>query len=457
VTGGIVELLDHKSFLIVGAGKSGRAVARLLASKGREVALTDDDASVLREHPSSPEVAGTDAGIEVLTSEDALRSIERFGAVIASPGVPLDHRLLLDARRFGLTVTGEIEVAYRYCSSPIVAVTGTNGKSTVVNVLGKIFETAGKSSVVAGNIGTPFASVVEDGRAYDVVVLELSSFQLDTIIDFRADVPVLTNVTPDHLDRYQDSFDLYAHSKAKILNRAGRDAAFVYNADDPVCVRIANGFEGEKLPFSSSAPLDQGIYFDGGAIVRRRHGVTENVVRREGFPPIGVHNLENAMAAVAAATPFEIGLGAIREALASYRPLAHRMEVVRVARGVTYINDSKATNVDATIKSLRSVEGGVVVILGGSDKNLDFRPLADHLGRVKRAILIGETREKIRAAIAGRCAVADAESLEEAVRAAASAAAPGDTVLLAPACASFDMFKNYVHRGEVFRRSVQAL
>ncbi len=457
MTGGNVDLLEHKSYLVVGAGKSGRAVARLLASKGRDVAVTDDDASVLRALPSSPELAGTEASVEVLTGEGALRSLERFGAVIASPGVHLDHRLLLDAKRIGLTVTGEIEVAYRYCSSPIVAVTGTNGKSTVVNVLGKIFETAGKSSVVAGNIGTPFASIVGNGKAYDVVILELSSFQLDTIIDFRADVPVLTNVTPDHLDRYEDSFDVYANSKARILNRARRDAVFVYNADDPVCVRIADGFEGEKLPFSSSKALDEGVYFDNDRIVRRRRGVTETVVRRNGFPPIGVHNLENAMAAVAAVAPFEIGLDAVREALAGYRPLAHRMEVVRVADGVTYINDSKATNVDATIKSLRSVEGGIVVILGGSDKNLDFRPLADHLGRVKRAILIGETREKIRSALAGRCAVADAETLEEAVRAAAAAAAPGDTVLLAPACASFDMFDNYAHRGEVFRRAVQGL
>jgi UDP-N-acetylmuramoylalanine--D-glutamate ligase len=452
-----VDLLSHKRYLVAGAGKSGRAVACLLASKGRNVALTDDDASVLSSVAATPELVGVTGRVEVMGSDAALRSLGRFGAVIASPGVPLENPLLRAARQMRLTVTGEIEVAYRYCSSPIVAVTGTNGKSTVVNVLGKIFETCGKSAVVAGNIGTPFASIVQSGAEYDVIVLEISSFQLDTIIDFRAHVAVLTNVTPDHLDRYEDSFEVYARSKAKILNRAGREAVFVYNADDPTCARIAAGFEGEKIPFSSSHSLGEGVYLEGGVIVRRRRGVAEAVARREGFPPIGVHNLENAMAAVAAATPFDVDLGRVREALASYRPLAHRMEVVRVVGGVTYINDSKATNVDATIKSLRSIDGMVVVILGGSDKNLDFRPLVDHLDRVKMAILIGETRGKIRAAIAGRCPLAVAGTLDDAVGMASAAASSGDTVLLAPACASFDMFTNYAHRGEVFRRAVQAL
>ena len=451
-----MDLLDAKRFLVMGLGKSGRAAARLLALEGYEVGIADDDDAVVSGSMASAEIAPLAGRIEAVRSGEAARYLRCDDALVVSPGVPLSHPLVQSARERGVVVTGEIEVAYRYCASPIIAVTGTNGKSTVVNVTGKILETAGKRTVVAGNIGTPFASVVEKRDPYDVIVLEISSFQLDTIIDFRADVAVLTNVTVDHLDRYQDSFDLYAQSKARILNRTASKEAFVYNADDPVCVRIAGGFAGMKIPFSSSRPLEQGVFFENGGIVRRLRGSAERIADREDFPPIGVHNLENAMTAIAAVTPFGIPTARIREALNNYRPLSHRMEPVRTLRGVTYIDDSKATNVDATIKSIKSVEGKVVVILGGSDKNLDFRPLADHAGRMRLAILIGQASPRIRAVLEGRCELASAPSLEDAVRQASQAASPGDTVLLAPACASFDMFRNYAHRGEVFRGAVES-
>jgi UDP-N-acetylmuramoylalanine--D-glutamate ligase len=457
VSGGAVELLNNKRFLVMGMGKSGKAVARLLALKGFAVVVTDDDPAVVSSALTGPELAGLANRVDAVPVDTAVRTLAGCGAVIASPGVPMDHPLIRASRENRVTVTGEVEVAFGYCSSPIIGVTGTNGKSTVVNVLGRIFEAAGKKTVVAGNIGTPFSSVVESGESYDMVVLEISSFQLDTIIDFRTDVAVLLNVTADHLDRYDDSFELYAKSKARILNRARSNTLFVYNADDPVCVRIAEGFSGDKLPFSSSRALDEGVSYEHGEIILRRHGIVEPVIKRDGFPPIGVHNLENAMASVAAVTPFDIDLGHIRRALRDYTALPHRMEIVRKVGGITYINDSKATNVDATIKSLRSIEEKVVLILGGSDKNLDFHPLLDHLHRVKEVILIGQTREKIRSVLVGCCEISDAGTLEEAVRRAAAVASPGDTVLLAPACASFDMFSNYAHRGEVFRRAVQAL
>lgn len=450
-------LLDGRSYLILGLGKSGKAVARLLALKGFDVWVTDDDPAVISAAISGPELGRLEKPVRTVGADNALRTITAYDVIVASPGVPIDHPLIRAARGKGIVVAGEIEVAYRYCSSPIVAVTGTNGKSTVVNVVGRIFETAGKKTVVAGNIGTPFASVVEGGETYDAVVLEISSFQLDTIIDFRADVAVLLNITVDHLDRYEDSFELYAESKAKILNRAGQATVFVYNADDPECVRIAAGFRGTKLPFSSSQALEQGVFYQAGKIVRRSGGAVELVAPRQSFPPIGVHNLENALAAVATVTPFAIGLGAIRGALESYTPLPHRMEIVRTLRGVVYIDDSKATNVDATVKSLRSIEGRAVLILGGTDKNLDFHPLLDHVQKMKAVVLIGEAREKIRSVLAGRCEISDAGTMEEAVVKAAATASAGDTVLLAPACASFDMFTNYAHRGEVFRRAVEAL
>jgi UDP-N-acetylmuramoylalanine--D-glutamate ligase len=452
-----VRLTDAKKILVLGLGKSGRAAARILALDGHDVVVTDDEPSAVSAASASPELAGLGGRIRPVEAPAAERALSGCGALVMSPGVPLDHPLVEAAKRRGVLVTGEIEVAYSRCSSPIVAVTGTNGKSTVVNLVGGILEAAGKKAVVAGNIGTPFASVVEKGERYDAIVLELSSFQLDTIIDFKADVAALLNVTADHLDRYRDSFGLYAASKARILNRAGRDTTFVYNADDAECVRIAGGFEGPKVPFSSSKPLEEGVFCREGEIVRRIGGVVEPVAPRASFSPIGVHNLENALAAVSIVTPMAIGSEHIRFALERYEPLPHRMEVVRTVRGVVYINDSKATNVDATIKSLRSVDGNVVLILGGSDKSIDFRPLLDHVQRVRTAVLIGQTRGKIRAALAGRCDMRDAKTMEEAVQMAAAAASPGDTVLLAPACASFDMFTSYAHRGEVFRAAVRAL
>lgn len=452
-----MRLIEGKKVLVMGMGKSGRAVARLLALDGYDVAVTDDDASVAAAALVGSELGGFGRRVEFVDASGAARALPGCDALVVSPGVPLDHAVVDAARRRGMPVVGEIEIAYRRCASPIVAVTGTNGKSTVVNLVGRILETAGRKTVVAGNIGTPFASIVEKNERYDAVVLEISSFQLDTIVDFRADVAALLNVTEDHLDRYGDSFRLYAISKGRILNRAGADTVFVYNAEDAECVRIASGFAGRKIPFSSSRRLDEGVFFDEGAIVRRMGGVAERIAPRAAFPPIGLHNLENALAAVAVVTPMAVDPDGIRRALESYEPLPHRMEVVRTAGGVVYINDSKATNVDATIKSLRSIEGRVVLILGGSDKNLDFRPLREHLGAVKAVVLIGETREKIRAVLAGRCEILDAGTMEEAVKKGAAAASPGDTVLLAPACASFDMFENYAHRGEVFRNAVKAL
>ena len=449
--------MDGNRFLVMGLGKSGRAVVRLLVLEGFEVVVADDDPSVVSAALSSPELDGLGDRIGIAEAGAAAGALAGCDALILSPGVPLGHPLVEAARRGGIVVTGEVEVAYRYCTSPIVAVTGTNGKSTVVNLVGRIFEAAGKRTAVGGNIGTPFASIVERKERYDAVVLEISSFQLDTIIEFNADVAALLNVTVDHLDRYGDSFDLYARSKARILNRARPDTVFVYNADDRECVRIAGDFSGSKIPFSSSKPLDEGVFYRGGEIVRRVGPVIEPVAPRESFLPLGVHNLENALAAVSIVTPFSIGPDHIRTALESYTPLPHRMEIVQTVRGVVYINDSKATNVDAAVKSLCSIEGRVVLILGGSDKNLDFRPLLDHIRRVRAVVLIGQTREKIRSVLAGRCEILDAETMEEAVRKAAAAALPGDTVMLAPACASFDMFDSYAHRGEVFREAVAAL
>jgi UDP-N-acetylmuramoylalanine--D-glutamate ligase len=316
---------------------------------------------------------------------------------------------------------------------------------------------AGLKSVVAGNIGTPFSDVVDTEDDLDVVVLEISSFQLDTISNFKTRVAAVLNITPDHLDRYNDSFDEYVKSKARILRNFDDETVFVYNADDAACAIIARGFDGNKVPFSSSRRLDAGVFSADGAIVRVTGGRMERVIAIGDFPPVGIHNLENAMASVAAVTPFEVEKRDIEAALAAYRPLPHRMEPVKTVRGVTYINDSKATNVDATIKSLRSIESDVVLIMGGLDKNGEFGLLGPHLSRVKLIVLIGDAKQKIKNVLTGKCRISEAATMEEAVELAAEVSSTGDTVLLAPACASFDMFKNYGHRGEVFRAAVNAL
>ena len=443
---------EYSRFFVLGMARSGVAVSRLLAGDGKRVSVSDDDAAALERFRGD----AANAGVEIVARAEAEKAAARSQCVVVSPGVPLDHPVLESARRAGVPVMGEIEAAYRYTRARIVGVTGTNGKSTTVGVIGDILKSGGVDAVVAGNVGTPLADVLRE-RDPDTLVLELSSFQLDTIDRFRVDVAVLLNVTPDHLDRYHHSFAEYAASKGRILNRADSATTYVYNAEDEAAAAFAKLHRGPAVPFSSQRVLEAGVYFENDALVRSWNGAKDVVIRRNEFTPVGVHNLENALASIGAAIPFGVPLDAMRAALRAYRPLPHRMELVRVVDGVAYINDSKATNVDATAKSLASIPGPVIVILGGRDKEGDFRTLLPHLKSTRRAVLMGEAKDVIARALKGRVEMAQAADMGDAVRTARAAARPGDTVLLAPACASFDMFKNYQERGEVFRATVNAL
>lgn len=445
-----MEFRNYESFFVFGLARSGRAVAALLSEHGYGVTTWDENAVVVAEFAASA------AGIQVATEADWEVALDKCDCLVVSPGVPLEHRVVTRAHSRGIPVVGEIEAAFHFTEAKLVGVTGTNGKSTVVGVIGEILRQGGVDVDVAGNIGRPFAESVREGT-HDVVVLELSSFQLDTIDRFHVDAAVLLNVTPDHLDRYHGSLEEYAASKRRILNRAGSGTLYVFNADDAVASALATRHRGRSLGFSSTRELDEGVFERHGVIVRRIGGVEEAVLRRGEFSPVGVHNLENAMAAVAVSVAFDVSLDDVRAALRTYRALPHRMELVRVVGGVAYVNDSKATNVDATVKSLQSVDGGTVVILGGRDKDGDFALLVPHLARVRMAVLIGEAAVVIRPALEGHCEMADAGDMEAAVRLAADRAGAGDTVLLAPACASFDMFTNYQERGEAFRKAVNSL
>jgi len=452
-----VDISSKKKFFVIGLGKSGRAVTRLLADRGFNVAIFDDDASVLRSVLASPDFEGLDRSVEIATGERALGSAIGSDCVVVSPGVSLEHPVVRKARADGIEIIGELEVAYHFCAAEIIGVTGTNGKSTVVSLLGDIFHAAERRYAVGGNIGTPLSSIIMQKKEIDVAVLEISSFQLDTIEDFKTRVAVLLNVTADHLDRYDNSFDKYAESKSRILNAADEDTWFVYNEDDVVCKRIADGYTGKKIPFSKASAGENAVYVHEGSIVRRRYGDVEAVMPISDFSPVGIHNLENAMAAVAAATPFDIDARVVARALRAYRALPHRMELARVAGGVAYIDDSKATNVDAAIKSVRSIDGHLVLILGGIDKGGDYAPLVKHLGKVRRVVVIGDAGDKIEAALRGHCDIFRAATMEEAVRVASESATSGDTVLLAPACSSFDMFSGYAERGEAFKAAASSL
>ena len=446
----------YRRFFVLGMARSGIAVSGLLARDGRAVTVYDDDGAVRAKFLGSDVAREFGDRIAVATLDGARQVIAATDCVVVSPGVPLDHAIVVAARKAGLPVIGEIEAAYHFTRARIVGVTGTNGKSTTVGVIGGILNAGGIDAVVAGNIGTPLADVVRE-RDPHTLVLELSSFQLDTIDDFRADVAVLLNVTPDHLDRYHHSFAEYAASKERILNRATGATVYVYNHEDEVARAIATRHPATGIPFSSARVLDRGVFFESGTIVRVWKGRREEVIRRGEFTPVGVHNLENAMASVAAAGALEIPLEAMRSALRAYRPLPHRMELVRVVDGVAYLNDSKATNVDATVKSLISIEGRSILILGGRDKEGDFSVLVPHLRGVRCVVLMGEAKGVIRRALSGHGELVDARDMADAVRIARERARAGDTVLLAPACASFDMFKNYQERGEIFRACVNGL
>lgn len=446
-----MDIVNGKRFFVLGLGRSGVAVTQLLAEKGFPVVAWDDNAAT---RARVTDELGNARIPDEASAADVLRACD---CLVMSPGVPMDHDLVRRAREARIEVSGELEIAYHFCTSKIVGVTGTNGKSTVVSLIGKILDEAGVPTIVAGNIGTPLAEFVRTDDVPDTLVLEISSFQLDTIDDFHADVAVLLNVTPDHLDRYDGSFDNYLASKARILNHADDATVFVYNDDDEGCRRIASSFRGVGIAFSSSRRLDRGVYLRDESIVLHLDGKEETVLPAREFPAVGVHNLENAMAAVAVAESLGVGRDALRSALRTYVPLPHRMEPVRTVSGVRYVNDSKATNVDAAVKSIRSIDGPLIVIMGGLDKDGDFSMLISHLGAVRTIVLIGRATDKIESVLGGAAVTHRAGTMEDAVTYAAGIAQGGDTVLLAPACASFDMFDNYGARGQSFRDAVNGL
>jgi len=447
--------LAGRRVAVVGLARSGVAAARLLHAAGARVFASD--AKPL-ESLSEDAVALTRLGVTIVAGDGAGGGVAGAELVVVSPGVPLDSPQLAPARTMGVPVIGEIELAWRALEADTIAITGTNGKTTTTALTGALLAEEPRSVLVAGNIGTPLAVHALDFPGDGVVVCEVSSFQLETIETFQPRVAAVLNVTPDHLDRHR-TFAAYLEAKARIFaNQTAADCA-VLNADDEPTHALAERTRARVLWFSRKRPLDHGVFVHDGWIVAKLNGRVETIAPLAEIFLRGQHNVENVLAATACALWAGLAPDAIRRGVARFRGVPHRIEFIRDLHGVHYYNDSKGTNVASTIKALESFPGGIVLIAGGVGKGQDFAPLAAAAqGRVSQAILLGEDAAKIAGALepAG-IPVRFAVSIEAALHAAGAAAAPGDIVLLSPACASFDMFDNYEHRGDVFRGLVQSL
>ena len=398
-----------------------------------------------------------DHGMTVETGGHGERTFRGQDLIVVSPGVPYDAPQLVQARLQGEPVIGEIELAAENLVGSIIAITGSNGKTTTTTLVGEILAAAGVKTLVGGNIGTPAISLVERATPETITVLEVSSFQLETIKTFRPKVAVILNITPDHLDRHR-TFDAYVNAKARIFeNQQGSDFA-VLNEDDETCLKLADVVKAPLFWFSRKKEVGQGAFVSQGRILfRDAHGEAEIMLVSE-IPLKGAHNVDNVLAAVCTAALMGCRPDQIRKAVANFKAVEHRIEYVATINGVEYFNDSKATNVDATIKAVESFPKNIHLILGGKDKGSPYTVLRDLLReRVKRVYTIGAAAAKIEAEIQGSTEVVHAETLENAIKRAHAVAQPGDVVLLAPACASFDQFKSYEHRGRLFKEVVKGL
>lgn len=446
--------VKDKRVLVVGLGKSGVASALFLKAHGARVTVSDtkssdqlrDEIPLLLDH-----------GIAVETGGHGERTFRGQDLIVVSPGVPVDAPPLVQARASGEPVIGEVELAAQHLPGPIVAITGSNGKTTTTSLTGDIITAGGFPTVVGGNIGTPAISLVERAARETVIVLEISSFQLETIQTFRPKVAVILNITPDHLDRHR-TFETYVEAKARIFENQQASDFAILNEDDPTCLTLAGRTRAQVFWFSRKKEVKQGTYVESGRILFRDGAGQREIMLVSEIRLKGAHNVENVLAGICAGVLMGVAPDKIRQAVRDFKAVEHRLEYVTTIKGVEYYDDSKATNVDATIKALESFPANIHLILGGKDKGSDYRVLNDLLRqRVKRVYTIGAAAEKIESHIKGAAEIVHAETLDNAIRRASAVAQPGDIVLLAPACASFDQFQSYNHRGRVFKEVVHAL
>ncbi|MBI4589883.1 MAG: UDP-N-acetylmuramoyl-L-alanine--D-glutamate ligase [Candidatus Rokubacteria bacterium] len=439
---------------VVGLARSGVAACRLLRRLGAVVLASD----AKPRQALSADVLSLEAdGVSVSAGGHPTEVFRGAELVVVSPGVPSQLPILQELREKGVTVIGELELAWRIMEAPVIAITGTNGKTTTTALTGTLLREQSRPVLVAGNIGTPLAAHALDVPPDGIVVVEVSSFQLETIETFRPRVAAFLNLSADHLDRH-GSFAAYANAKCRIFENQTEADCAVLNADDALTAQLAGRTKAQVVFFSRTRTLDTGVFCHDGWIVAKLNGHVERICPVGEIFLRGSHNLENVLAATACALWTGIAPEPLRRGIGSFRGVEHRMEWVRDLQGVAYYNDSKGTNVASTIKALESFSEPVILIAGGRGKGQDFGALAEAArGRVRAAILIGEDREKVRRCLGETIPSMFAESMGEAVHLAREWARAGEVVLLSPACASFDMFENFEERGEVFKAVVLTL
>lgn len=446
-----------KRVLVMGAARSGIACARFLVQRGATVAL--NDAKPVDEWTSEATDLKTD-GVGLLAGEVPGWLLDQIDLVVMSPGVPANAIPIRYAERAGAEVIGEVELASRFLKGRVVAITGSNGKTTTTTLIGELLKDAGLPTQVGGNIGLPLISMVESSRDDGWTVVELSSFQLETIKEFHPEVAVVLNVTPNHMDRYE-SFTDYAAAKHRIfMNQEQRDVA-ILNSDDPTVSSWASGLRAHVVSFSVKHELEEGLFLRGREIVSRTTDGERVLLTRDEMKLRGLHNVENVLAALSAGLACGAAPDSMRATTSNFAPVEHRLEFVTEIGEVKFYNDSKATSVDATLKALEAFAdetGKIVLILGGKGKKASYAPLGSLVrDKVRKLILIGEDAETIAAELGEFAETERARDMSDAVKRSILNTQPGDVVLLAPACASFDMFESFEHRGRVFKEEVQSL
>ncbi len=448
-----------KTVLIVGAARSGIAAAEFLLDQGARVLLTDlkDQDALASAIAPLQSLARRSGALALELGGHNAESFRKCDLVVVSPGVPLALPFFQESRKAGIPVIAEVELAARHLHGKILGITGSNGKTTTTTLVAELLCSAGLKGHAAGNIGAPLTGYVAGSTARDIYVTELSSFQLEGIENFRPFVGSILNITPDHMDRYPDFPSYIAAKKRIFMDQTSSDFA-VLNADDPRTAAIAAEVSAQPFLFSRRIEPERGAFVRGGRLLFRDGSGEQPILETCDIALRGEHNLENVLAACAIALLAGAEPSSLRDTVRQFKGVEHRLQLIASINGVQYFNDSKATNVDATIKSLQAFPGNVHLIAGGRDKGGDFTVLRKLVGeRVTHLVLIGEAAGKLRDALQGLVETSEAASLQEAVLRCSRRARPGDVVLLAPACASFDMFRNYEHRGEMFKQAVLEL
>jgi len=448
------------SFTVIGAGRSGVGISKLLASKGNQVLLYDENPDDKLKYLDKDGLVKH--GVELCLGKWDER-ILRNNVIVKSPGVPPSSEVIVKARSLGIKVVSEIEAAYEYCPCPIIAVTGTNGKTTTTELTGEIFRSAGIDTKVCGNVGLAFSEIIDDLHEDSIVVLEVSSYQLNDIENFKPAVGVMMNITPDHID-WHGSFENYLTAKMRIAENMDEESLLVVNHDDKVLrdsvekLSIAKSYFG--LTEKTFDNCEQGAYEKEGKMFyfNKSKSFNEEIMETRDINIRGKHNLYNSLAAAISARSFGIRNEIISSTLKAFPGVEHRIEFTRELNGVKFFNDSKATNVESMIVALEAFEGNLILIMGGREKGNDYSSVNDLVkNRVKTIVAVGESRENIVRHFGSIVRVIEATSMEDAVAKAYGASIPGDNVLLSPACKSFDMFESYEHRGEVFKKIVNSL